>query len=262
MKRNMTRKSAISSTHDMHFDGIIADLVKTAYENEKLNRKSKYRPKGSGVNKKSPVQNGASSVACLLIFITLESIVRRKYFFTKGSDKTKAYSKDLWWVIKKLKPGIDQDSVFKNYFDELNLIRDIIAHAYIFEGSLEWKDDNHRLIAISEKVVSGKRMKDVGRSRLTRYLKLHKAPNQMSFSDVAKFYLAYEVLLETIGIGAPYDLWIWSRGNDLTPSEWLEKAGKKLGYAKAKIWNELKEKKDEEDYKSFLGELGDLGFPS
>lgn len=249
-KRTIARTDNVRSTHDLNFIDIIEDMIRVAYENELHNRKSPYKPERSARHKKSPVQNGSAAVACLLTFIVFESMVRRYYYSLPSAAKDKAHSEDLWWIINKIKPTVGGDEKAKSYYEELVLIRDIIVHAYIFEGTLDWST-GHKLIAINEQVVSGKKKEIVGRARRTKVLELHKSPNQIGFFDSAKFYLAFETLLETIGLKSPYDLWNWE-GDEKEPLEWLEAASRKLRYSKAKIWSELKEKKDEEEFKDFM----------
>jgi len=245
------RTSKGYTTHDLNFYDVVEDMFIKAFENALHNLRPYRRPKGTGKDKKSPAQNGAASIACLLSFICLESRIRNSYYFSKNSQKDKAHSEELWWVIKKIKPTVNNDKWVSEYLDELNLVRDIIAHAYLFSSSLTWNEE-HQLVVLKEKVVSGVKCKSY--LKKTKILGLHSAPNQIGFFDAAKFFVATKLIIDYLALGFEDLLWPWN-GNDLEPIPWLNNACKKLHETKSQVWQELLNKNEEIQYSRVWGSV-------
>lgn len=252
-------KSPTYATHDMNFDYIVMDLVFEAYKNDKMNQgPNTRRTKGTGKHKKSPMQNGNASVACLLLYIIMESAIRRKFYFLSEANRSSAHSKLLFDRYKIINQQSKHLKEIENYLDELTLIRDAIVHAYIFEGEIALNDD-HEIIGISERAVSGKNKNKIVR-RLTPKLRLHTAPNQISFKDIAIYYVTVSYILEDAKLGMPHMYWVWKPGDDIEPVKWLKRAMKSLKYGRTKVWLSLLEKLDEAEYQDFIIGLEDAGF--
>lgn len=238
----------IMSTHDISFVEVIGDEIRKAYENEFTNSKSgRDKLKSAAKDKRSAMQNCASSLACLLTFITFESIFRRMFYVR--FDKNHAHSMNEWEVYTF---GLDHLDKYKQYFDELKLIRDIIAHGYLFAGYIEY-GKNYNIVALEEVAVSGKHKGKV-RDR-TELLKIHTGPSKMSFMDAAKFYAAFELLMKAHGERPPNGAWLrpdtnpeW---NDMPPLEWLKEAVKTLDYEKDAEWQSLLSAISQAEYESY-----------
>jgi len=250
-------KTPVLSTHDMHFDFIVEYLVREAYENEKQNRAHGRKTKGTGKNKKSPIQNGAASAACLLMFINMESAIRRKFYSLSEANRASAYSNTVLARYKVINDKSRNLELTSEYLKELELLRDIIAHAYLFEGEIG-SDDDHNLTSITEKAIGG-REKERAIKRLTPLLRLHIAPNQMSFKDIAVYRFAILFILTDAKLSTPYELWNWGKDEDLEPEEWLIKAMKSLHYGNTAIWLELQRLLDDAKYADFLIGIEGLG---
>lgn len=243
----------LRSSHDMHFDYIVEDLVRLAFNNYIFNKGSQYKPLRTGKYKKSPVQSGNAAAACLLLFIIFESILRRNYY-SKINDANKAYDDELWEAYKKLSPERPLKHGIKEIFDELELVRDMVVHAYLFEGMLE-RNKDHRIVAIKEKAIGGRRAKSLNR-RLTPRLKLSASPNQIGFKDIAIFYVAINALLAVIDLSMPYALWKWDKtGEELEPEKWFVRAMKYLGMNRSRVWLEMLEIVDNADYERFFRDI-------
>lgn len=135
------------------------------------------------------------------------------------------------------------------YLKELELIRDIIVHAYLFEGEI-LVDDNHDIIGLSEKAVGGQH-KDRAVKRLTPKLKLHVAPNQFSFKNFATFYIAFTIILEDAGLKTRDAMWKWTDGSWKDSEEWLDKAMRNLHYDQSTVWKTLNEQLSSIRYSGF-----------
>lgn len=238
----------IMSTHDISFTDVIGDEIRKAYENEFTNVKSEHNKlKGTAKEKRSPAQNCAASLACLLTFITFESALRRRFY--NKFDKKHAHSMSEWDVYAF---GFDDADRYKQYFSELKLIRDIVAHGYLFAGYIDY-DKDYNIVALEERAVSGKYKSKI--NDRTALLKIHTGPSQMSFMDAAKFYVAFELLVKARGEKPPYTLWLrpsvnpgW---NEMPPLEWLKRAVKTLGYDKNNEWRSLLDAISQAEYESF-----------
>lgn len=235
----------------MNFDYIIEQLTIDAFKNDKLNQTPNSRKlRGTGRHKKSPMQNGNASVVCLLLYITLESLVRRKFYHLSLANRASAHTKNIFDRYRVVNDKSKNLDIIEAYLDELKIVRDAIAHAYIFEGEIAYNDD-HEIIGISEKAVSGVNKAKAIR-RQTPLLKLHTAPNQISFKDIAIYYLCVNFILEDAKIAMPYSLWQWEPGDEVQPDVWLKRAMKSLRYSNTKIWQQLKEQLDDAEYADFI----------
>lgn len=245
-----SRTSDIVSSHDMHYEYIIEDLVRLAFDNVLLNRKSKYRPINTGKYKKSPTQSGNAAVACLLLFILFESTIRRVYYGQTKNAK-KAYNDHAWDIYRRLLKKPEREPELKQIFDELELVRHVIAHAYLFEGSMAWNED-HKIVSLHEKAIGGRYAKQL-RYRQTPKLRLNNSPNQIGFRDTAIYYQSVNAMLQIVELQLPYALWKWEKtGEELEPDEWLKKAMASLGFGRASIWKGLCEMIDQAEYEHFF----------
>ena len=252
-------KASLLSTHDIHFDYVIMDLAMSAYENDKVNQTNRARPiRGTGRHKKSSVQNGASSVACLLLYIRLESAIRRCFYSLSEANREKAYGGKLFRKYKAVRNSQDNIEYLEAVFDDLTTLRDTIAHCYLFSGEIAYSDE-HELIGIKEKAIGGMN-KDKAKKRLTPTLKLHTSPNQICFRDIAIFYFSVRLLLEEAGLSLGYEIWEWKKGDEVEPDKWFIRAMKSLHYGNLEIWKKLQQLLEDKELADFLAEFDKLGF--
>ena len=229
----------------------------SAYNNVIRNRTGDYRPINTGKHKQSTVQSGNAAVACLLQWIVFEAGIRRKHHLDTGNAE-EAYSAGLWDLYKKQNTNVGGQLWAYEYFRELDHVRDVITHAYLFDGFIGMSE--HRIVSLKEKAIGGKN-KSRYPGRMTARLRIHTSPNQIGFKDAAVFYQATNLLLKLANLELPYDPWAWDdAGEEYEPHEWLKKAMNRFGYGRSAIWKELCEFIEQAEYDQFNKRLKNEGW--
>lgn len=206
--------------------------------------------------KKSHMESANAALSILIMIIKLEADLRSKYDHETTRSDADAKTSPLGLVeqlvpkvIKGVMPGMIEK--YKEYLDELLLVRHIIAHGYLYEGRIFF-DDEWSVTKIEGSIVTGRDRSKVGKDNRTKLLKIQTTPYQVGVFDAITVYRTIETVRAMTGLHVPSEN-IPHEGKHILMREWLKIAVDGMGEERSVILSHLSS-----DHHKVLGALWGL----
>lgn len=192
----MTSKQDLHYTHPSNFYPTSLRLMNDAWVVHKKNLSNDKAKSG----KKSHSESGDAALAILILVIKFEADLRSRYdYITNRSDENSMLNplEILGKLTSHFKAGMDIMLIekYKQYMNELLLVRNIIAHGYLYEGEIYF-DDNWEIRELKGSNVTGRDRGKLNSENETKLLKIQTSPYEMCVFDSVTVYKTIEVLRE------------------------------------------------------------------
>ena len=182
---------------------------------------------GADSGKKSHSESGNAALAILIMIIKLEADLRSRYdAISERSDADSIINPVE--LMKNTATSVNSNidtallNTYGNYMFELLLVRNIIAHGYIYEGNMLF-DDEWAITSLTGSNVTGRDRSKIGEDGRTKLLKIETSPYKMCVFHAITVYRTIEVIREMTNMTLSTEN-IQHRGEYITMREWLEMA--------------------------------------
>jgi len=177
--------------------------------------------------KKSHAESGSAALSILILIIKLEADLRSRYDYkTQRSDADSSLNpvKLMTELAAMVNDKLDSTMLekYKIYLGELLLVRNIIAHGYLYEGEIFF-DDEWSVTKIEGSNVTGRDRGKLDEEGRTILLKVETSPYKLCVFDSITVYRAIEAVREMTELHVLSER-ILHKGEYIEMTDWLNLA--------------------------------------
>ena len=236
----MPDKKELRYTHVSNFYDSAMDSLRSAWDIHLSNIESKSYNSG----KKSHAESGHAALAILIMVMKFEADIRLIYDRkTERSDvDSRINPRKLLKRLVELRVSVGDGKFnfekYDEYLDEILLVRNIIAHGYIYEGAIHF-DDDWEVTSIEGTAVTGRDRSVLNDEGITPKLNIETSPYRIGVFDALIVNRVIENMRLMTGLPVRADL-ISDGSSHVELSKWISSAKRGINKQRDDLLDELK----------------------